>query len=280
MSNDQPGFPSGQPWPQQPGYEPWPQNPRYEQWPQNPRYEPWPQNAGYEPWPQNPAYQPWGAPPPPPPPNRSLWLVIGAVVLVVVLIVGGGALIWRVNRNSSSTTAASSTPGATLSSSSPTFSSPTFSSPLPSSSVSTAPSGSPNTRLMNLLPQGYTPNTCRPSDPLPNTLATIGCDQNTEVGGPSSGLYALYADQTKLRAGFDQTTHIKTQQLVNCPGSTDSAPGTYHKNSAPNVPAGYVACGQWNNSHTVIWTVDADLVLAIAIGDDLNAMYDWWGKYG
>ncbi|MBV9516403.1 MAG: protein kinase [Mycobacteriaceae bacterium] len=209
--------------------------------------------------------QPW---PPQPPGKRNqwIWLSIAALIVVAILV---GALVWFVRSRNHPIPVATPT-------SSPTTTAATSSANPTSSSAS-----DPESKLMAELPRGYSSAACsKPTEPLTNSLATLDCEQNSEPGGPKSGVYALYGNPSDLQTGFNNAVHMNNQQLVVCPGGSNSAPTTWNRKSNPDLALGSVACGHWRDQYTVIWTVDSTLVLGIAAGDNLNDTYHWWQEYG
>jgi hypothetical protein len=57
---------------------------------------------------------------------------------------------------------------------------------------------------------------------------------------------------------------------------TDNHSGTWATDAAPNVSAGSVLCGNYDNRQDLMWTNNHDLLLSDIQGPDLNALYQFW----
>jgi hypothetical protein len=66
--------------------------------------------------------------------------------------------------------------------------------------------------------------------------------------------------------GVDEDT------VTQCPNGNQS-PGTWATDAAPNVSAGSVLCGNYDNRPDLMWTNNHDLLLSDIQGPDLNALY-------
>ena len=108
----------------------------------------------------------------------------------------------------------------------------------------------------------------------------MSCGQNTDPGGPPSATYTLARDKEALRAGLDEI--VESSTMVNCPGGIQS-PGPWRRNANPTVTAGTLFCGVQQNSPTVAWTDDKELLLSEVQtgprGPTLEQMYAWWSSH-
>ncbi|OBK23429.1 serine/threonine-protein kinase [Mycobacterium asiaticum] len=210
----------------------------------------------------------------PPGGKRNPWPIVAAAAAVVVVLVVAGIGIWYAtkpgdNHNADDTTTASSSTTATTT----TRSSPT-----------TTPGGSPQSKLLSMLPSGYPSGTCTPTTPKPNsvwtnTIAMLDCGQNTNQGGPSRAIYGLFPNLATLKSAFNDD--IAAVQLTNCPGEGPSPDG-WHYDRDPTVTAGMIACGTYKNHPNVIWSNEGKLMLSDVFGDPatLEDLHNWWAKYG
>lgn len=137
-------------------------------------------------------------------------------------------------------------------------------------------------RLSRMLPRGYTPQSCGPAESLDEgRLAAMECSRNSDVGGPVSGRYTLFADSTSLTAAFDRSVAASEQQI--CPGNILS-PGPWRRNAAPDKVAGTLFCGlDVDRKPVVIWS-DTERRLLQTVqggpgGPDLEALYGWWSQH-
>ena len=129
-------------------------------------------------------------------------------------------------------------------------------------------------KLYGLLSQGYTPQDCDPLDLVGNQVAALDCGLNAEADGFLGVTYGLYTDAASLHSAF--TDLIGQYKLVTCPGLKPS-PTTWHYDDTPGAPAGSLACGEDDTLSSVIWTDDANLMLAFADSFDYIApLYEWW----
>ncbi|MBX9639462.1 MAG: protein kinase, partial [Mycobacteriaceae bacterium] len=227
------------------------------------------------------AQQPGGPPAwnqggPPAGRKRRPWpIVAGAAALVVVLILAGVG-IWLATRPDDNTPVADTSTSATTSSAKP---STTKSSP-----ATTTAGGDPQSKLLSMLPSGYSTGTCTPTTPKPNsvwtgTVAMVDCGQNTNQGGPSRAIYGLFLTLEALKQAFNDD--IAAVQLSNCPGEGPSPDG-WHYDRDPTVTAGMIACGTYKNHPNVIWSNEGKLMLSDVFGDPatIDELHDWWAKYG
>jgi hypothetical protein len=239
-----------------------------------------------------------GGPPPYPPPNMASgplplqhpgggtaanpmkkWVIVGAgvaaaVIALVVVLVATGVF---------SSGSSPATPAASVSSSkaSTTTASSADSSATASgtdTSAATPPMTADDYRLLKLLPSGYSPGACTPAKQrVTDALSTLECDENSEPGGPTSSQYSLFSDPAALAAHFQST--LNEDVVSNCPGDSESAT-TWHYQDTPNLTAGRVGCGTYQNNPDITWTKDDQLLLGEGQGPDINALHQWWAKYG
>ena len=247
--------------------------------------------------PTPPYYQPaggnWGGPPPsapqpfagpapwsqpPPRPRRNPWpIVAGVAALVVVLVAAAIGISIAIGGDGSDNPQANrTTTSTTTSTTSMTTSTPT----------TTTPAGDPQSKLLSMLPAGYPTGTCTPTTPKPssiwaNALAMVDCGQNTNQGGPSHGVYGLFANRDLLKTAFNDDIHAENVQLLNCPGAGPSPDG-WHHDSTPNVTAGMIACATYKDHPNVIWSNEAKLMLSDVFGDPptIEDLHTWWTNYG
>ncbi len=221
----------------------------------------------------------WQGPPSGPmpwsqPPKRSWAPIIAAAVafvvvsIVAVLVV---VLIPKFTNSGGDTTTPTTTTPTTASSR-----------PRPTTARTTPPSTAPTgaaARLMSVLPAGYDAGTCKQVDPVAEALATVDCDRNSKPGGPEVARYSLFPDQAALDRQFEAAMK-EDEKLQNCPGSDTPSPTTWHYTSTPEKVEGQVACGTYEGSPDIIWTRNEDLLLADGQGPDMNALHEWWVKFG
>ncbi|MBV9515094.1 MAG: hypothetical protein JO280_13810 [Mycobacteriaceae bacterium] len=226
-----------------------------------------------------PPWQPPGSGPMPSaqPPKRNWVPIIIAAVVAFVLVLGGviaAVVLMNKSNNSNNASGTTTTTTARTTTSSTKTSTTTHS----ASPTTSGPSGA-SARLMSLLPDGYGPDACKPIDPVTDALATVDCQKNTETGGPDVARYSLFPDQTTLDRHFDSATK-EDDELVMCPGSNVQSPTTWHYTSTPDKVEGQVACGTYKGGPDLLWTRNADLLLADGQGPDMAALHQWWLKYG
>lgn len=134
--------------------------------------------------------------------------------------------------------------------------------------------------LRRLLPSGYPAEACTPG-PSPDGATVITCGPNTDPGGPRSATYTLAAGPEVLRTTFDQL--VESTTVVVCPGNIQS-PGPWRRNDTPAVTRGTVLCGLNNGRPRVVWTNDAQRLIAdVQSGGPtdprLDQLYAWWGTH-
>jgi serine/threonine-protein kinase len=129
-------------------------------------------------------------------------------------------------------------------------------------------------RLYGLLPHGYNAKNCSPvSSPNRQALATLQCGQTADPHGPASAAFSLYPDAAALTDAFQNG--IGEDTITQCPNGNQS-PGTWANDASPNVTAGAVLCGKYNDRPDLMWTNTHDLLLSDIQGPDLVALYQFW----
>jgi hypothetical protein len=126
-------------------------------------------------------------------------------------------------------------------------------------------------------PPGYPAGSCRPSanpPPSPDAVAAADCFNNTLPGGPPVARYEKFADQNTLNNAFQ--TDARSTALQPCPGSSDSAPGTWNATNPPPASGSIMCYTSNDNMAHVEWTNTPDLVKANASGPDMASLYGWW----
>lgn len=135
-------------------------------------------------------------------------------------------------------------------------------------------------RLLKLVPVGYAPNTCKPTDPLGGAVAEVSCGKSVDIDGPQSAKYTLYSDLGALRLSFD--TAVQTSSVVTCPGRIQS-PGAWHRTTSPDKSSGMLLCALRQGTPTLVWTNDADLFVGFIQMDRPGAgfeqLYAWWSSH-
>lgn len=209
-------------------------------------------------WPGERGAAPHGSHPPSAKPrNGSRRLLFGAAALVAVVAV---ALVFSWLTRPSHPTSAVSGPSSTTS---------------PASA--SASSDTEIHRLISMLPRGYPPDTCKPTAPPEGALAKVSCDKNSDLNGPLSATYLLFADLGSARSAFNQVFQAAT--VVECPGRIQS-PGPWHRNATPDKTSGMLLCGIQQGNPVLVWTDDAELLVSVVNGQPqgptIEQLYAWW----
>jgi serine/threonine kinase PknH len=191
--------------------------------------------------------------------KRSAWMVVGAAALAVLAVLGAVGL-WLGTPTSSRTPARI---------------------PVAEIATSMVPQDNPLTpqqqQLMNVLPAGYAPGSCQPSanpPPLPDTVASLDCFNNSLAGGPIVARYEMFADQNTLNNQFQ--IDANNAALQPCPGWSDAAPGTWNFKNNPNQVAGSMMCFTTNNGPSMEWSNNQYLTLGDTSGADLAGLVNWF----
>lgn len=144
----------------------------------------------------------------------------------------------------------------------------------------TSPRTDDTDRLLRLLPAGYPPGTCTPTDPPDDALAAVVCTANADWGGPASALFTRAQDQAALAAAFREV--VEGNIKMDCPGRIQS-PGPWRRKATSQAPSGTLFCGVQGSRATVAWTTDADGLLSVtrvdATGPNLDRLYRWWSTH-
>jgi serine/threonine kinase PknH len=219
------------------------------------------QDAGQDGPPSPPPQQSSGAEPLPSR-RRKRWPIVAAVALLVVVAVGAVG-IWLMMGSSGDHPKASGRKTTPPSDTGPTDA---------------------QARLLSLLPSGYLPGACTPATPDEGSIwagavAMVSCGQNTQQGGPTRATYGLFPTLDTMKQAF--TDDIAKLSLVHCPGEK-KAPNGWHYDETPDVIAGTIACGTYNDHGNVIWTFDKKLMLGDVAGDPPGVadLYTWWDQFG
>jgi serine/threonine kinase PknH len=216
--------------------------------------------GGYEKYPPNTPAVPYGASFPPRSPTTAGfrgWRIVLAVVTVglVALAAGVAVVIARLSTGGSTTGLPANRPSITA------------------SGTTTQANKSLQT-LYTLLPLGYDSNNCSPTgSPNRQALATVECRQTSDPRSPPYAAFTLYPNATALASAFQ--TGIDEDTITLCPNG-NRPPITWHTKAAPNVPAGSLACGNYNNAADLLFTKNSDLLLGDIQGPDLNALYQFF----
>jgi serine/threonine protein kinase len=140
----------------------------------------------------------------------------------------------------------------------------------------------PPSPLMGVLPSGYPPHACTPTEPADATTeAIMTCGPNQDPGGPISGVYTKARDAQSLQAALAHV--VGTATTVVCPGNIQS-PGAWRKLATPDVVQGTLFCGIRDGRPLVAWTLDTDRFLAVVEssrldGAGLGDLYAWWSSH-
>jgi serine/threonine kinase PknH len=128
--------------------------------------------------------------------------------------------------------------------------------------------------LYQVLPHGYDSTSCSPvGNPNRQALATVECGQTSDPRSPTFAAFSLYPNATALANAFQ--TGVDEDTITQCPNG-NRPPTSWHTEAAPNVPAGSLLCGNYDNGADLLWTRNSDLLLGDILGPDLNALYQFW----
>lgn len=135
-------------------------------------------------------------------------------------------------------------------------------------SASAAPS-----KLMSMLPEGFSSSNCQVETPKGLAIEKVNCDQSTASGGPTAASFALYSSLDDLATGFGGA---KFDLHSTCPGNQQS-PGPW---TSQGQVGGQVECGTISGTDgkvtVVAWSDNAKLRAAAVQGPDIDALYQWW----
>ena len=128
---------------------------------------------------------------------------------------------------------------------------------------------------MALLPAGYDNAACTPvRPPSDGALATVDCTQASTPGGPANSRYSLFPDQATLDTYFDEAIK-ENSALSQCPNAGVDSPTTWHYNETPDRDEGHIACGTYNDGPDLVWSKNAELLLADAQGPNMDDLHEW-----
>ena len=111
-----------------------------------------------------------------------------------------------------------------------------------------------------------------------DALAEMVCVTNTLPGGPTHGVFLLFADQRTMTNDFQTLVNGATLQV--CPGKNTSAPSGFSYQSGET---GQVVCmidESSDDKNEVMWIRDRRLMLGVATESDLTALFKWWYDHG
>lgn len=193
--------------------------------------------------------------------KRPSRLLLAATAVLVVAVLGGAAF-WLLR---------------------PSHSAPIASSPTTTSSATAAPSP-PDTaaqaRLLNIIPVGYPPGTCKPIAPPKKALAKVSCGKSSDPDGPQSGTYTLFPDTAAVHFAFNGI--VQTSTVFDCPGRIQS-PGPWHRNATPDQVSGMLLCATQKANPMVAWTTDAESLVSVVHADPqgptMDQLYVWWASH-
>lgn len=133
-------------------------------------------------------------------------------------------------------------------------------------STATLASADPVSTLRDLLPAGYSADTCQGID-RGAALAAVSCGPNSLPGGPTSAIYQIFSDDESLQKAFSAVVNGVDWTIATCPGARSDGPIRLTKSDGTTF--GSVACGrartfQSDRDGSVAWTRDTDRFLAVA----------------
>lgn len=233
----------------------------------------------------------YAATPPPPPPGapqftsggggkppgkKVPWVPIAAVAAVVVIVATAiGVAVGMSGDDEDPKASGDDTTSSRTTSSRTRTTTTTEDDPTP---TSTQASSSAADQLMANIPAGYPTSVCEVVDTQPDALVTIDCKKSVQPDGPTSARYSLFANRDLLQSSFDALIG-EYDEVVVCPGSDESPSDDWYFKSAPDVPAGRIACGYYEGRADIQWSEFTDLVLADIQSDNLDSLRNWWLNY-
>jgi hypothetical protein len=127
-------------------------------------------------------------------------------------------------------------------------------------------SADPAVTVQDLLPAGYSSDTCQAID-RGAALAALSCGPNSLPGGPTSAIYQIFGDDASLQKAFSAVLNGVYWTVALCPGAKSSGPTPLR--SSNGATYGSIACGrartfQSDRDGAVVWTRDADRFLGVA----------------
>ena len=208
--------------------------------------------------------------------NAPLRALLGAGGVVALAVLGGFGVVTGGRPISSPklsiTDVATTTPSTTSTSSGTSTTTSTTTSA--TTTTTSTESNQPLQTLYRLLPPGYDSTNCTPaSNPNGRALATVDCGQTSDPNSPPTARFSILPDLASLASEFQ--AGVNEDSAKECPGGPQS-PTTWHQDATPDVPAGSLLCGTFNDVPDLMWTKDDGLLLGDLQGPDLTALYQHW----
>lgn len=141
----------------------------------------------------------------------------------------------------------------------------------------------PSADLIDMLPRGYSSDSCTPAV-APEALFAVNCRDNSLPDGPTYATYWLFRDYIELYDAFTASLHSPTWAPATCPGMPSSDPTALVGSDGSQY--GSIACGRGTapdwlaRDGAVAWTRDAEHFLGVAyVGYQGQAypagLFDW-----
>ncbi|MCP9270658.1 serine/threonine-protein kinase [Mycolicibacterium arenosum] len=218
-------------------------------------------------------WTPPGSPPNPPggKDKKVPWIPIAAVLGVVVVVAIAIGIVLGMSGGDEQAD------GPTTSSATKTTTSRERT-PITSESAPTDAPLSFEDKLMSYIPAGYPTSVCAVAETAPSAIITIDCKKSVQPDGPDNARYSLYATRDQMQAAFDDLLRAY-DEVVRCPGTDVDSPGDWFYKSAPDVPAGQVACGFYEGRADIQWSEYDRLVIADVQSTNLDSLRNWWLNY-
>jgi hypothetical protein len=89
-----------------------------------------------------------------------------------------------------------------------------------------APAAAAPSKLMTMLPEGFSSSNCQVKEPNAPVIEAVNCDKSSVSGGPTGAGFALYRNLDDLDSAF-QATNVAV--APSCPGNQVS-PGPWASN--------------------------------------------------
>ena len=130
-------------------------------------------------------------------------------------------------------------------------------------------------KLMGMLPEGFSSSNCDVKTPKAPAIESVGCDQSSVSGGPAGAAFSLFGNLDDMNTAFDKA-NVATSST--CPGNTAS-PGPWSYGSG-GKNGGQRECGTATSGSTkyavVLWSDNSKLRTALVMGSDITSLYQWW----
>jgi serine/threonine kinase PknH len=220
----------------------------------------------------------WSTPPGGPNPpggkgKKTPWIPIAAVLAVVVVVAIAIGIVLGMSGGDDN---GGDHPSSTTKAAPPSTSRERT--PITSDATPTSAPPSFKDKLLSYIPEAYPRSNCQTSETQPSAIITIDCTKSTQPDGPDNARYSLYPTRDALQSAFDDL--IKAyDEVVRCPGADVDSPGNWFYKSAPDVPAGQVACGFYQGRADIQWSEFDNLVIADVQSGNLDTLRDWWLNY-